>query len=279
MKKLDKKKLEQLIESKLEEILKEDEADSIGGDIQSMGNLYGIPAFHGGKSPFGFIYQAFKDIIDTGVAGIETISVAGQGLIKTALTAVNQIVNPFAEDPNYEAIFHETEGALRRIDKQYADVFKRNIEALTTGDTLGFAFLYMPSTILALKLLEKTPAAAYDILNTLSGGLLTSYFRKKKRLYEAEESLPSIEEIKQALQDPKIKASLDAAFKKVQQATSQGIQSYANKAVQGPVSQLISSQSQNTPNLQQNDVTVAQQATAATAAKILSQKILSKLSK
>jgi hypothetical protein len=279
MKKLDKKKLEQLIENKLEEILKEDEADSIGGDIQSMGNLYGIPAYHGGKSPFGFIYQAFKDIVDTGVAGIETISAAGQALIKMTLTAVNAIINPFAEDPDYPAMIEKTDEELRKIDKRYADVFKRNIEALTTGDTFGFAFLYMPSTILALKLLEKTPAAAYDILNTLSGGLLNGYFKKNKRLFEAEEQLPSIEEIKQALQDPKIKATLDDAFKKVHQATTNGVEAYANSVVQGPISNLISSQAQKTPNLQQNDLEVAKQATTATAAKILSQKILSKFSK
>jgi hypothetical protein len=174
-KKINKLLLEKMIEAKVDEILKEDEADIMGGDLASLGSLYGIPAFQGGKSPFGFIYQAFKDIWDTGIAGIKTISVAGQGLLKTTLAAINNIINPFSDPANFDKIYNQTITNLNSIDKEYAQVFQNNIDALTTGDTFGLLFLLNPSLMLSLNVIEKAPEAAYNILNVFSGGLLEKF--------------------------------------------------------------------------------------------------------
>lgn len=114
--------------------------------------------------------QPFKDVVDTAVHGLKkTGATAVANVVKLAKqTAVAFI--PFLGTTVSQVGDKEQkklESKLGQIDKEYADVLKRNWETLRTRDVSMLLFMMDPKLYLGSSLALKAPEVAFDVLDSM----------------------------------------------------------------------------------------------------------------
>ena len=156
----------------IETVLDEEEGD--GGGDYGIGGDYGVG---GGGGGYGggqdALYQTFlKPFVDVGKTaayGVERLSANVQTVLKGILVGIPTLIIPFLEY-DYKTFREEEKENVEKIKKKYEKVLQSNIEAITTNDAFGLAFLLYPGLTLGAQLALKTPEAAMHILEVLLGG-------------------------------------------------------------------------------------------------------------
>jgi hypothetical protein len=115
--------------------------------------------------------QPFVDVGVTAAAGVEKLSAQVQTIVKGFLLGLPTLFVPFLEY-DYEAFREEEKAKVEAIKKKYEKTLQANLDAITSNDAFGVAFLLAPSTILAGQLAVKAPEAALKAIDTLTAGLL-----------------------------------------------------------------------------------------------------------
>ena len=167
-----KQALEQLIESIVEEEFLREDYDSlgIGADEYGAGGGGGNGAASISALRQTFV-DPFTDIVKSAAYGVEAITAKAKGLAAQLGGGLIALLTPFLKvEPMMNYFKEKTDEKMSQIHSKYADVIERNKEALQGNDVWGLAFLLNPSLALGEKLIEKSPGAALNILEVLSGG-------------------------------------------------------------------------------------------------------------
>jgi hypothetical protein len=157
------------------------EDDGGGGDYGGYGDLgfgdYGGGgggggggySSHGSQGMYNTFVQPFTDIVKTAAGGFEAISTHLWGIAKNMIKAIPALIVPFMHN-DYKKLKNETMQRLESVDKEYADVYKRNVDFLTGGsDIRTIAFILYPSLLLGEELLTKSPGVVIDMLSGILG--------------------------------------------------------------------------------------------------------------
>ncbi len=111
----------------------------------------------------------FTDIVKS-AASVEVPIAKIFSLAKSTLVGfLPTIFIPFLSF-DYENYRKEEAEDFAKIEKKYEDVFTRNIQAAKSSDLFGLALLLSPKITLGVKLAQKAPMAALEILQVLTGG-------------------------------------------------------------------------------------------------------------
>lgn len=113
--------------------------------------------------------QPFVDVGTTAAYGIERLSAQVQTLVKGFLLGLPTLFVPFLEY-DYSAFREQEKAKVEAIKKKYEGVLKANLDAITSNDAFGLAFLLAPGAVLAGQLAVKAPEAALKALEVLTGG-------------------------------------------------------------------------------------------------------------
>lgn len=177
----------------INEAVKEAILEYDGGDDGGYGDLglygdggggYGAVAGASGKnSPAGIFLDPLLDIGRTALWGAKTLSsklkysikALGKGLF-AGLTP-NLTSNAKNASDVFDKIKGEETKVLSDIDKEFAEVLKRNWDALNGNDVWGIAFLLNPGALIGAKLLQKAPGASIELLDSLTAGSASAAFR------------------------------------------------------------------------------------------------------
>lgn len=131
------------------------------------------------------IYKAFvspfTDVIDTAKHGLKKIgAVTANNIAKTIKQAIPTFI-PMIGD-SVSKIGQEQEkklqSKLNSIDKEYADVLKRNWDTLRSRDVSFLLFMMDPKIYLGSSLALKAPEVAFDVLDSLIDSPTVSKWHK-----------------------------------------------------------------------------------------------------
>lgn len=114
--------------------------------------------------------QPFKDVIDTAAYGLKKIGTTTiRGGIKLAkqttaafLPFMTRTITQIGKDEE-----RKIQNKLAQIDKQYADVLKRNWDTLRTTDVSFLMFLMDPKVYLGSTVALKAPEIAFNVLDSM----------------------------------------------------------------------------------------------------------------
>lgn len=112
--------------------------------------------------------QPFVDVGITAAYGIEKLSAQVQTVVKGFLYGLPTLFVPFLEF-DYESFREDEKQKVEAIKKKYSKTLKANLDAITSNDAFGLAFLLAPSSILAAQLVAKVPSAAMNLLGIFLG--------------------------------------------------------------------------------------------------------------
>ena len=144
-------------------ILKENDGfDNLSGHIQS-------------NPLYATFIQPFTDIVQTGAYAVKRIGNVAQNEFLSVLKQTAAAVVPFVAADTMDELKQESREQLSKslegLDKQYADVINRNIDAvINQTDVWGLAFLFNPGMLLGSKLLLKTPELAASFIGSMLAG-------------------------------------------------------------------------------------------------------------
>jgi hypothetical protein len=113
--------------------------------------------------------QPFVDVGKTAAYGIERLSAQVQTVVQGFLYGIPTLIVPFLEY-DYENFRKEEAEEVEKIKKKYEKTLQSNLDAITSNDAFGLAFLLAPTQVLASQLAVKAPAAAIKVLDILTGG-------------------------------------------------------------------------------------------------------------
>jgi hypothetical protein len=114
--------------------------------------------------------QPFQDVVDTAQHGLKSVGThVGRGAIKLAKQHVVTFIPFFSTTVAQIGAAEEKKlnSRLAKIDKEYADVMKRNWDTLRTRDVSFILFMMDPKIYLGSSMLLKAPEAAFDVLDSL----------------------------------------------------------------------------------------------------------------
>ena len=119
--------------------------------------------------------QPFADIVQTGAYAVKRIGAVTGNELSSVLKQTAAAAIPFIAADTMDEIKAESRAeltkALGTLDKEYADVINRNIDAIMNQtDVWGLAFLFNPGMLLGSKLLVKAPQVTASLLGTILGG-------------------------------------------------------------------------------------------------------------
>lgn len=114
--------------------------------------------------------RPFTDVIQTAKHGVEKISRITQHNAKNIAGSIAASLIPFMSWEISEETEQKFKQKLSEIDEEYREVLERNKSALQGRDTWGITFLLNPTLGLGTYALRKSPIAALDALESLSGG-------------------------------------------------------------------------------------------------------------
>jgi len=162
--------LQQLIESIVKEILLEQQEDIVLND------------------PLVKIFiQPFTDVIKTANAEIKKNLINIRGNTKSFIKQAAILAIPFLSiemiSDTHKAAQQEIEKRLGKIDKEYAEIYRRNWETLRSRDIWGIGFMLNPAQGVAAKFAMKAPRATLNMLKTLTAGSLSE--KNSERLQKA----------------------------------------------------------------------------------------------
>lgn len=143
--------LQRFIDSVInEEVLGEEE----GGSTNPMYNTFIKP---------------FVDVGTTAAYGIERLSAQVQTVVQGFLYGLPTLFVPFLEY-DYEAFRKEEWEEVEAIKKKYEKTLQSNLDAISSNDAFGVAFLLAPARVLAAQLAVKAPLSAIKVLDIFTGG-------------------------------------------------------------------------------------------------------------
>ena len=150
-------------------------------DAEGYGGAGGYNNNSSGKNSLaGIFLDPLLDIGKTAMWGAKTLSSKLKYSIKSIAKGLFQGLSPNLSGDSknsvgnvFDKIKQEELKDLGNIDKEFADVLKRNIEVLQGNDVWGISFLLNPGALIAAKLLQKAPGASIELLDSLTGGSAT----------------------------------------------------------------------------------------------------------
>lgn len=174
---------------KLFEFIFEEYGDDIGGggysDFSAYGSIGG-----GGVDIFKKTFvDPFIDIFRSGQYAVEKATGSVFYFAKKLLVNFPRLFSP-SKPLIFNEIRDQEKAAFARMDKRYSEVLQRNAEALENKDFKLILFLLNPKAALGVKLIQKSPKAAFNILNTFSGNKLKDLVSDIKSAYN---SLPAVQ--------------------------------------------------------------------------------------
>jgi hypothetical protein len=173
---------------KLFDFIFEEYGDDIGGgssDFSAYGSIGG-----GGVDIFKKTFvDPFIDIFRSGQYAAEKITGSIFYFAKKLLVNFPRLFSP-SKPLIFNEIRDQEKAAFLRMNKRYAEVLKKNAEALQNKDFKLMVFLLNPKAILGAKLIQESPKAAFNILNTFSGNKLQDLASDIKSAYN---SLPDVQ--------------------------------------------------------------------------------------
>lgn len=122
-----------------------------------------------GNDLYNTFIQPFVDVGVTAAYGLEKLSAQVQTIVKGFFLGLPTLFVPFLEY-DYETFREEENDKVEAIKKKYEKTLQANLDAITSNDAFGLAFLLAPSTVLAGQLAVKAPAVALKVLDVLTGG-------------------------------------------------------------------------------------------------------------
>jgi len=169
---------------KLFEFIFEEYGDDTGGggysDFSAYGSIGG-----GGVDIFKKTFvDPFFDIFRSGQYAVEKATGSIFYFAKKLLVNFPRLFSP-SKPLIFNEIRDQEKAAFQRMDKRYAEVLQRNSEALENKDFKLILFLLNPKAALSFKLIQKSPKAAFNILNTFSGNKLQDLVSDIKSAYYA----------------------------------------------------------------------------------------------
>lgn len=182
-------KKENLKMIKLYNFIFEEYGDDIGGggysDFSAYGSIGG-----GGVDIFKKTFvDPFFDIFKTGQYAVEKATSSIFYFAKKLLVNFPRLFSP-SKPLIFDEIRDQEKAAFARMDKRYSEILQRNAEALENKDFKLILFLLNPKAALSVKLLQKSPKMAFNILNTFSGNKLQDLVSDIKSAYYA---LPAVQ--------------------------------------------------------------------------------------
>lgn len=122
-----------------------------------------------GNDLYNTFIQPFVDVGITAGYGLEKLSAQVQTVVKGFLLGLPTLIVPFLEY-DYEAFREEEKEKVDSIKKKYEKTLQANLDAITSNDAFGLAFLLAPASVLGAQLAVKAPEAALKVLDVLTGG-------------------------------------------------------------------------------------------------------------
>lgn len=122
----------------------------------------------GQNSLYNTFIQPFVDVGVTAAYGVEKLSAQVQTVLAGVLYGLPTLIVPYLEY-DYETFRQEEKEKVDDITKKYETTLKANLDAITSNDAFGLAFLLAPATVLAGQLAVKTPEVAFRVLDVLTG--------------------------------------------------------------------------------------------------------------
>lgn len=122
-----------------------------------------------GNDLYNTFIQSFVDVGITAGYGLEKLSAQVQTVVKGFLLGLPTLFVPFLEY-DYEAFREEEKEKVDNVKKKYEKTLQANLDAITSNDAFGLAFLLAPATVLGAQLAVKAPEAALKVLDVLTGG-------------------------------------------------------------------------------------------------------------
>lgn len=124
----------------------------------------------GGTNPLANTFiKPFTDVVKTAAYGIERLSAQVQTVVQGFLYGLPTLFVPFLEY-DYEAFRKEEWEEIEAIKKKYEKTLQANLDAVSSNDAFGVAFLLAPTKVLATQLAFKAPVAAIKVLDIFTGG-------------------------------------------------------------------------------------------------------------
>lgn len=151
---VDKKTLKEF----LSKIIKE-EIDT--GPMGGVGNT-------NSNSLYNTFIQPFVDVGVTAAYGIEKLSAQAQTVLKGLIGGLGALIIPFYEF-DFETFREQERSEIEKIKNKYSKTLKANIDAITTNDAFGMAFLLAPGAMLANQLVFKAPTYVLKLLGVMVG--------------------------------------------------------------------------------------------------------------
>lgn len=112
--------------------------------------------------------QPFVDVGITAAYGIEKLSAQVRTVLKGFIYGLPTLFVPFLEY-DYESFREDEAQIVEKIKDKYSKTLQANLDAITSNDAFGLAFLLAPSTVLAGQLAAKAPAMALKVLGIFLG--------------------------------------------------------------------------------------------------------------
>ena len=122
-----------------------------------------------GNPMYNTFIKPFVDVGKTAAYGIERLSAQLQTVVQGFLYGLPTLFVPFLEY-DYEAFRKEEWEEVEAIKKKYEKTLESNLEAISSNDAFGVAFLLAPGKVLAAQLAVKAPLAAIKVLDIFTGG-------------------------------------------------------------------------------------------------------------
>jgi hypothetical protein len=185
--KKENKILAKIIFEAINEILNEDDGGDYGGDSSLSGIGSGYGGAGGGFSTGGraenfglsedFLLAMgitpLKDIIDTGLFAIKSISASAKHFLKQLVPIAIGVVVPFSEhyvQKSLDKMEEERIEQLTKLKNKYAAVLGRNMMAMHDHDMWGMFFLLAPDKMLATQAAFNVPGLVESLLELTGFG-------------------------------------------------------------------------------------------------------------
>lgn len=115
--------------------------------------------------------EPFTDVIKTARHGLAKISTIAATKIGSLAKQAAFLAIPFIDIGKIENEANEKlNQKLQKIDSEFADVLKRNIDTLNKSDFWGLAFAFAPHQFFTTKVVKQAPEAVLGALDAMTGG-------------------------------------------------------------------------------------------------------------
>ena len=136
------------------------------GDYGSGTGMYGMGGW-GGKSVLSVFGSPFLDVAKTAYGSGKEVAAQAKGLARTGVEAALAMILPFVSG-DYKKINEETHEEVKKIKKEYAPLYKSNLDAFFNTDLVTLAFFMNPAAVITGAAFDRfmytPPDAALSVL-------------------------------------------------------------------------------------------------------------------